>query len=808
MLITGIYLYLAPELPEAEQLLNVDLQTPLRLYTADGKLITEFGEKRRTPITFEQVPPQFINALLASEDDGFFEHSGVDVKGLARAVFQLVTTGQKKSGGSTITMQVAKNYYLTSEKTFTRKFTEIMLALKIERALSKQQILELYINKIYLGKRAYGIEAASQVYYNKSINELSLAQLAMIAGLPQAPSAANPINSPNRAILRRNYVLARMRNLEKITQEEFIEAANAPVTARYYGANSEVSAPYIAEMVRREMVDQYGDEAYTKGFNVFTTIKSDRQLAANVAVQKGLLSYDRDHGYRGPEKNLNTIRITDVPNNPILADWLKVADNSFDINWPATLEQWHTELNKYGSDGLINSAVVLDTRKDGALLYSLNGFVWLPFEGMAWAAPYLSINSFGKKPTSVTDVMKQGDIIWYEINGQSTRLAERPKAESALVSLDPNSGALQALVGGFSNTGNQFNRAIQAERQPGSAFKPFIYSSALANGLNTASIINDAPVVFDSSKIEDIWRPDNSSGKFYGPTRMREALIRSQNLVSIRMLDQIGMKAAFEHIRKFGFDTSTMNRDLSLALGSSAVTPMQLARAYAVIANDGYLIDPYFIERIEDSMGNVLYEATPKMTPQLAPLCGGVNVINNDNLTEQNHSIAQCAPRVLDSENRFLMVSMMQDVIRKGTGRRALVLKRADIAGKTGTTNDQKDAWFSGFNPEVVSTVWVGLDSPTTLGRYASGGTTALPIWIDYMRVALKDLPVANYPQPENIFSVRIDPENGLLAAPGQSNAIFEYFRENEIPTQYTPYYSNGLGEDVGLDEVIPEQLF
>ena len=823
MAITGVYLYLAPTLPDAETLKDVDLQTPLRVYTADGLLITEYGEKRRTPITYQEIPPQFIDALLASEDDGFFEHSGIDLKGLARAVFDLVTTGRKKSGGSTITMQVAKNYYLSSEKTFTRKFTEILLALKIEKALTKEEILELYVNKIYMGKRAYGIEAASQVYYGKSITELNLAELAMIAGLPQAPSAANPIRSPERAVSRRNYVLARMHNLGKISEAEFQQSIRQPATARYHGATSEISAPYVAEMIRQEMIRRYGNKAYTSGYSVYTTINSARQRAANAALQKGLLKYDRDHGYRGAQTSYAVIPLS-VPEAPELEEWIAQADPAKDVDWPQTLEAWEEKLRDLGDFGIIEPGVVMNATEEGAWVYGIGKIRWLPFAGMTWAAPYLSVNSVGNAPENALDVISNGDLIWLESTSSGLKLAQVPQAEGALVSMNPHNGAIEALVGGFSNSDNQFNRATQAERQPGSAFKPFIYSAALDNGFTTASLINDAPVVFKDASLESTWRPENYSGKFYGPTRLRQALYRSQNLVSIRILKQMGPATAVRYIQDFGFNPARLNKDLSLALGASAVTPLDMATGYSAFANGGYKVSPFVMQSIISDTGEVLYEANPTLA--MAPPEEGAtgNLIreglnDNDSPTEGESEQVESievptlyAERIMSPENHYLTVSMMRDVVRRGTGRKALALGRNDLAGKTGTTNDQKDAWFSGFNPDLVATVWIGFDQPTTLGRWASGGGTALPVWVDYMREALDGAPEEHFEQPEGIVTVRIDPDSGLLASPGQKDAIFEYFKAGSAPTEYArtkdiiPYQEDEGGSGGG--SVIPEQLF
>lgn len=815
----GVYLYLAPELPDTQELRQVELQTPLRVFTADSKLISEFGEKRRSPLTYNEIPPAFINALLASEDDGFFEHIGIDFKGLARAAIELIRTGQKRSGGSTITMQVAKNYYLSSEKTFTRKFTEIMLALKIEQNLSKQEILELYVNKIYLGKRAYGIEAAAQVYYGKSIHELNLAQIAMIAGLPQAPSAANPINNPRRAIDRRNYVLARMLTLDMISQEEFDVAARAPVTARYHGPTSEVIAPYVSEMVRRDMVARYGDSAYTTGFRVYTTVDSVRQEAANKALQAGLLKYDRDHGWRLPKPTLE-FRFLETPDDPILNEWLTKADPVKDVDWPLTLEEWSSNLNSRDDMGLITPAVVTHVYDSGAWLLLDGDDVWLPLTAMQWAKPYIDVNTIGAEPLSASNVVQPGMEVWVEKTASGLLLAQLPTVEGSLVSLRPDDGAIQALVGGFSPSSNQFNRAIQADRQPGSAFKPFVYSAALANGFTPASIINDAPVVFEDAGLEATWRPENHSGKFYGPTRLRQALYRSQNLVSIRILNQVGPHRAIRYIEPFGFPRRKLNADLSLALGASAVTSMELATGYAVLANGGFAVTPYLIDRIEDDNGNVLFQADPARVCRdcAAPdtlteedaLAQAVSETSDETITDDTTAEhMNIAPRVMDERIHYLMISMLRDVVQLGTGKAALVLGRDDLAGKTGTTNDQKDAWFAGFSPDLVTTVWVGFDQPETLGRWAYGSNTALPIWVDYMATAIADSPQHPYEQPVGIVSVRIDPETGLLAAPGQTDAIFEYFREEDVPKEFarsaTPTTE---GDSSSQAESIPEQLF
>ncbi|MBE0483161.1 MAG: penicillin-binding protein 1A [Bacterioplanes sp.] len=809
IVLLGIYLYLAPTLPNTEQLKDIELQVPLRVFSADGLLISEFGEQRRNPIRYEDIPPLFIDALLASEDDAFFEHSGIDLKGLTRAALELIRTGQKRSGGSTITMQVAKNYYLSSEKTFTRKFTEILLALRIEQALSKEEILELYVNKIFLGRRAYGIEAAAQIYYGQSINTLDLAQIAMIAGLPQAPSAANPISNPDRARDRRNYVLARMRTLNKISDEEFQRAARAPITARQHGLASELSAPYIAEMARQEAVQRFGNDAYTAGYTIHTTIDSRRQQAANRALQTGLLSYDRDHGFRGAETAL-PIRYLQTPDDDTLSEWLNQAQDRYDIDWLTTFQQWDQHLRRQPNLGLIAPAVVMSVDDHGGWVYQSNKPPQrLPMSGLTWAKRYINVNVIGDEIKRPSEVIAAGQPIWLYETTTGLQLAQPPEVEGSLVSLRPDDGAIQALVGGFSFSNNQFNRAIQAERQPGSAFKPFVYAAALERGFTAATIINDAPVVFDDANLENTWRPQNNSGTFYGPTRLREALYRSQNLVSIRILNQIGAGYATRYIANFGIPREKMNRDLSLALGASALTPMELATGFAILANGGYAIEPYLIDRIENDRGDVLYQHHPATVCYLCEKHASKTDVESEaasalGLTEAPSS-RPIAPRVMDERVNFILFSMLQDVVKRGTGRRALVLNRNDLAGKTGTTNDQKDGWFGGYSRDLATTVWVGFDQPVTLGRWAYGSNTALPIWVDYNQTALNGVPERPIEQPEGVVSVRIDPDTGLQARPGQTNAIFEYFREENIP-EMPLSAPNGYDHDGG--DFIPEQLF
>ncbi len=741
--LAGAYLHFSPKLPDVETLREIKFQTPLRIYSHDEKLIAEFGEKRRTPISFSEVPPQFIHALTAAEDSRFFDHFGIDIKGLTRAAYQLATTGKIQSGGSTITMQVAKNFFLTRKRTFARKFMEILLAIRIEQELSKEEIFELYINKIYLGHRSYGIQAAANVYYGKDIKDLSLAQHAMIAGLPKAPSAFNPITNPDRATERRNWILKRMHTLSFINDQQLEEARQTPVTAKYHTSDIELRAFYIAEMVRKKLYEQYGDNLYTDGYKVYTTIDSSLQNSANIAVSNGLIAYTERHGYLG-------------------------AEDKWDLN-TETLESLQKRLSKIISYGTLKPALVLSTTEKTAELLLKDGTkAALEWEGMSWAKPYKSVNRTGKSPEKASDILAIGDLIRVREKDGKLHLTQIPKVQGAFVALSPKDGAIVSLVGGFNFTHNKFNRSTQAVRQPGSNFKPFIYAAALEKGYSPASLINDAPIVFHDAQLEGNWRPENSSKKFYGPTRLREALYRSRNLVSIRLLRAIGIDTAQAYLELAGFNRATLPNNLSLSLGSADVTPLELVTGYASFANGGYKIEPYVIERLEDAFGKTLYTASPKT---VCPAC-----------PQDSEGAAR---RVFDEKVSFLIYNIMQDVIRRGTGRKAQVLKRQDIAGKTGTTNDQKDAWFSGFNQDYVATAWVGFDQPTTLGRREFGGTAALPIWIDFMREALKDKPENAPSPPEGIVSVKIDPRSGKLAYPGQSDAIYEFFRRENVPSGY-----------------------
>ncbi len=797
----GIYMTLAPDLPSTENLRDIQLQVPLRIYTREGDLIAEFGEKRRSPISYADLPEKMVQAFLAAEDDRFFKHPGVDYQGILRAGVKLILTGERRQGGSTITMQVARNVYLSPEKTYKRKLSEILLALQIERELTKEEILELYLNKIYLGNRAYGVGAAAEVYYGKTLGELDLAQIAMIAGLPKAPSTMNPIANPERAVQRRNYVLGRMLELEFITPEEHEAAIQTPVTAEVHSTVIDVEAPYAAEMVRSVMFEQYGgSDAYSEGYRVITTLETNRQRAATEGVRKALHEYDQRHGYRGPEHH-------------------------FDLAAHTTEEAWDSLLKDLKTVGDLRPALVIEVAKDAVVTYLGSGQRQrIEWEGLEWARPYIDENRRGEAPKQAKDILKVGDAVRLlqvpieRKKGEKEliwRLGQIPQVEGALVSLLPDDGAIAALVGGFDYYHSKFNRVIQAKRQPGSGFKAFIYSAALEAGFTAASIINDAPVVINDSSLEAAWRPENYSGKFYGPTRLRYALTHSRNLVSIRLLRAIGVDFALRYAERFGFDAKELPRNLSLALGSGAIAPIQMAKGYAVLANGGYLIEPYFIDRIENSAGEVIFQANPARVCETCGLTAPPVVLDTPDADQPGEGVRikaavesnitaaielkpsgddapgqeatpRIAPRVITPQNHYLMNSMMRDVIQHGTATKARSLGRQDLAGKTGTTNEQRDAWFNGFNRSLVAIAWVGFDSSAPLGKGEVGGKAALPAWIAYMEKALQGVEEKPLTMPEDMVSVRIDPKTGKLAEFEQQDAIFEVFRSDHVPQEVT----------------------
>jgi len=796
------YLILKPDLPDVETLRDVQLQVPLRVFSSDGKLLGIFGEKRRIPVTIDEIPAQLTNAFIAGEDARFYEHPGVDYQGISRAAWSLLTTGEKTIGGSTITQQLARNFFLTSEKTFTRKIKEIFLALKIERQLDKNLILELYLNKIFLGYRAYGVGAAAEVYYGKSTSELSLAQCAMIAALPKAPSRINPIHSPERALERRNYVLSRMLDLGYIDESQHETAIKEQDRAFYHGAIAEISAPYVAEMVRVKALRLLGSKAYTGGYKVFTTIDSQLQTAANLAVDKGLEEYDQRHGFRGPEAHID------------------LADRH-------TTQAWSEILTSYRPVSGLEPGVVLEVEDELALVYLRNGqTIALSLEQTKWAAPFINRDRKGKTPKKLSEIMAPGDIIRTRLHDDGTwKLGQLPEVEAALVSLDPMTGDIKALVGGLDFSRSKFNRVTQGRRQPGSSFKPFIYSSALERGFTVSSLVNDAPVVFEDKELERTWKPQNFSQKFYGPTRLREAMVKSRNLVSIRLLRDVGVEYAREYITQFGFQLDELPANLSMALGSASLTPLSMARAYAVFANGGYLVTPHFIRSITDASGRVVYETHPSIIcedceekieievtepeqnePEFRPLniasnTQGLEVTAEGSGNRKVDSAAESpyAKKAITPQNAYLVRSMMMDVVRRGTGVRAMQLGRHDLAGKTGTTNEQRDAWFSGYNDHLVTSVWVGFDNHEMLGRRELGGRAALPVWMEFMGAALDGIEDKPPLMPEGLAQARIDPDSGLLARLDNDSAIMEIFQAGRLP-QMEPA-EGGESRDVSKEE-------
>ena len=813
LLITScLFLYLSPKLPSIDELKDTRLQIPLKVISQDLKLISEFGEKKRTPVEFSDLPQNLVDALLAAEDDSFFEHKGIVISGLVRSVVQLALEGRAMGGGSTITMQVARNFFFHKRKEFTRKFNEILLAFRIEEALTKEEIFSLYANKMFLGKTAYGFAAAGQVYYGKSLKELSLAQLAMIAGLPKAPSRYNPIANSERATERRDWILGRMMKLGTITNLEYQTALMETDVATYHGSKSELDADYVAEIVRQEVIAKFGLQAYTEGYTAITTIDSSMQTTGLNALQTGILAYDQRHGYRGAEASV------------------------------LDAELWKTTLRSTRNVGPLAAAIVIAVADDRLTVLAKDSKIYMLnwADGLKNLRLYKTVDSKTAPISSAEDAFNVGDLIRVKRGGDGQmKLAQLPKIQSALVALDPYSGAVRTLVGGFDYRQSRFNRVTQAFRQPGSNFKPFIYATALNNGFTTASLINDAPVVFDDVKLEETWRPENDGGKFYGPTRLREGLYRSQNLVSVRLLRRMGIDKTLESLQSFGFDTSEMQPDLSLALGSHALTPLQIATGYAIFANNGFRVDPYILAKVIDRDGNIIYQAAPEVAcdpcePVMSSIASDDTSISEDNIEQQlekmfgdlsqvsvdqgdNYSwdkvkqslktlplpIVKPATRVIDPQTAFLIDSMLKDVILRGTGVKAKKLNRKDLGGKTGTTNGPRDAWFSGYSPHLVATAWVGFDDNSMIGRNEYGGSAALPIWINFMQSALAGKPQIIRPQPNEIVMVKIDPKTGTRVAPNQPG-VFEYFKAGTVPP--APYSSlNGIEID---QNSMPDDVF
>lgn len=793
------YVYLMPALPDVATLRDVRLQVPLRVYSRDGRLISQIGEYRRIPVSYEEIPPTLVQAILAAEDDRFFDHHGVDYAGLTRAVANYMIYGMhsQAGGGGTITMQLARNIFFTPERSWRRKLSEIFVAFRIESSFSKQEILTLYLNKIFLGQRAYGVAAAAEVYFGKRLDELSLADTATIAGLPQLPSRDNPITSPERAKARRAYVLRRMHETGVIDSDQFQTAVEAPITSQLHGPATETEAPYIAEMARADAFARFGEAIYTAGYKVITTVDSRLQRAANGALRLGLIEYDRRHGYRGP---LGQAEIPEQSSTNELA----------------------ALLDPYPSINVLEPALVSEVAERSAtvLLKSGNN-AQIDWTGMQWARRVVDGGMAGA-PQTAADIMARGDIVYViRTSTNAVQLAQAPVAQSALVAVDPRDGAIVALNGGFDFFVSKYNRAVQAKRQPGSSFKPFIYSAALEHGFTPASIVMDAPVVFDDDSSEDTWRPENSTGEFYGPTRLREALVRSRNLVSVRLMRAMGIPFTMDYLTThFGFQREMLPADLTLALGSLQLSPADLAGEFSTFANGGFRVQPYYIERIEDASGRVVYQAQPKiacpdceitadeLSMQLAANtqadAGARSFLDAaDAVRGGRGSIPedQLAPRGISAQNAWLLTDMMSDVIKRGTARRAAELNRSDIAGKTGTTNDHHDAWFCGFNSALVASVWVGFDQEASLGAGEEGGRTAVPIWTYFMRDALRGLPQSRMRQPPGLVTVKVSPQTGRLASADDSSAIFETFMEGHLPEAADPFARGRTPKDAGADE-------
>jgi penicillin-binding protein 1A len=714
-----------PTLPSLETLTDYSPKIPLRVYSTEGVLIGEFGEEHRELIKIDEVPSLMKKAILAAEDDHFYEHGGVDYLGVLRAAYYNVTSRGGRQGASTITMQVARNFFLTKEKKFSRKFNEALLAIKIEHSLSKDEILQLYINHIYLGQRAYGFAAAAQVYFGKTLDQLNVAEFAMLAGLPKAPSMYNPVVNLRRSKLRQAYVLRRMRELGFIDVRQQEAALHESIVVKHGHQGFSGKADYLAEMVRQEVFRRYQDNAYTQGIKVYTTIRQQDQVSAYGALRKGVLEYDRRHGYRGPEGYI-------------------------DLHKDSTEEDMESALQDVPDSDDIIPAVVREITQSSIAAYSKGGeIVTIRGEGLKFAQSHMS------NKVALNRRLRVGSIIYVQRDEKDAwRVAQLPQVEAAFVSASPRNGAIYALVGGFDFNRNQFNHVTQAWRQPGSSFKPFIYSAALEKGLTPATVINDAPLMISAAETgSEAWQPKNYDGVFDGPMRLRQALIKSKNMISIRILRTITPQYAQDYITKFGFDAAKHPPYLTMALGAGSVTPMQMLTGYSVFANGGSRVDPYFIERIEDDKSKPLYQAEPVVA-------------------------GESAQQILDVRNAYTMVSLMQDVVRRGTAVRAMQLGRHDLAGKTGTTNDSMDAWFSGFHPTVVGVTWVGFDNPHSLGERETGGGAALPIWMDYMGKTLKNIPEATYVMPENMVAVHIN-NNGLR---DDASDLVEYFYKENIP--------------------------
>ena len=768
------YAYLKPALPDVSSLRDVQLQVPLRVYTRDGKLIAAIGDQRRIPVRYEQLPKTLVQAFLATEDDRFFQHHGVDWQGILRAAMANLKAGGIRQGASTITMQVSRDMFLTPRRDMKRKMSEIYISLLMETEFTKEEIFSLYVNKIFLGQRAYGVGAAAEVYFGKGLDQLSIAEMATLAGIPTAPSVVNPVASAEAAKVRRTHVLGRMRELNYITQAEYDHANSSPMESRLHGPTIEVDAPYVAEMVRNDMQAKYGDSIYTAGYRVYTTIDSRLEREATVALRTGLLQYDRRHGWRGATAKIDLAKLASSANLDV-------------------------ELEEFPPIGGLRPAIVQSVDGKTAQIYVKNmGSVTLPWEKLAWARRELPEEKVDRAPTQASDIFSRGDVIYTVGTSRETlQFVQVPEAQSALVSVDPKDGAVVALIGGFDFFQSKFNRATQARRQPGSGFKPFVYAAAFDKGYTPASVVLDAPIVIDSAGMEQAWRPKEDENRFDGPIRLREALAHSRNLVSVRITRDIGVDYVRNYVTRFGFDKSQVPDDLTMALGTASLSPLQVATGYATFANGGFKVRPYYIDRIEDAGGKTLVQADPAIAcpecgrisdPSTAPSAKALAGSRASELDGGPHDgktvipAKNLAPQIIRPQVAYLLADMMQDVIRHGTGVAARVLNRDDIAGKTGTTNDAHDAWFNGFNGDLETTVWTGFDQDRSLGDGEQGARVALPIWIFFMHEALAGTPRHGVPIPDGIVTVRISPETGQLASADNPNGIMEKFIEGNLP--------------------------
>ncbi len=811
--VAASYVYLEPSLPTAQAMRNVEMQVPLRVYTRGGQLIQQIGEQRRVPLAYEDIPQLVREAFLAAEDDRFFRHHGIDYTGVVRAILVNLLSRGYAQGASTITMQAARNMFLTPKKDLRRKLSEVFVTLRMEHEFSKEQILATYLNVIFFGQRAYGVAAAAEAYFGRPLRELTVGEIATLAGLPKAPSDYNPVSNPRAAAARRHYVLQRMARLGYIDAATAERADAEPMHAREYAPLFDVEAPYVAEMVRQEIVNRYGEAAINAGYRVYTTVDGRMQAAADRALRLGLIEYDRRHGYRGP-----------------------LGQATLDEAALGSNERLEALLAGIPAVGNLTPALVVSVAPNSARVYARGaGYAQIDWEGLSWAARRLSGTRTGPAPRRAEDVVRRGDIVYVVGNPPgAVQLAQAPEAQAALVALDPIDGAVVALVGGFDYFSNKFNRAVQARRQPGSAFKPFLYSAALERGFTPASILMDAPIVLDDAGAEQAWRPENSGGDFSGPIRLREALVRSRNLVSIRLLRSIGADAAIDYAARFGFAPRDMPRNLTLALGTLPVTPLQMAAGYAVFANGGFRVDTYFIDRIENASGEVLWRAAPLLAcngcepaPATLPPPASAEAGANDAAAGDDGRLipppatawvppqpsqstgtvlqqSRLAPRIVSAANCWLMDDMMGDVIRRGTGRRALALGRGDLSGKTGTTNEARDTWFNGFNQSLVASVWVGFDQERPLGEGEEGARTAVPIWVMFMREALRGVPDTPRPRPAGLVQLSVSARTGLPAPAASPEAMSETFLEQHLPEGAVLGAIDGADQPLAPDGAAP----